>query len=419
MRFLKTFFIVFIFFPVFLFSDTVELQKKIDDTSDQIKKLEEEISNYNREIIKTSSEANSLKNTIKVLDTTEKKLNKDLNLTENKINKTNLTLQKVSESIQETTRDIELNRKALFELFANIKQKEDLSFIETFLSYKKFTDFYGEIEDLNNLQSSVRIKTNDLKKLNDSLNIQKQEKEKEKNNLSYLKIDLSDKQKLVVQNKNQKNSLLIETKNKETLYKKILSEKQAQKDAFEKELFEYESKLNYEIDPSKIAKAKNGVLSWPLDDVLITQKFGKTNASKRLYVSGSHNGVDFRASVGTPVRAALSGVVVGLGDTDLYKGCYSFGRWVMISHGNGLSTIYAHLSVIKVYKGQELKTGDILGLSGNTGYSTGPHLHLGVYATSGVRIEKYTNSRACKQAVMPIADIRAYLDPMIYLPVSD
>jgi murein DD-endopeptidase MepM/ murein hydrolase activator NlpD len=126
--------------------------------------------------------------------------------------------------------------------------------------------------------------------------------------------------------------------------------------------------------------------------------------------------VDFGASIGTRVKNVLDGEVVGSGDTDKYPGCYSFGRWVMVRHNNGLSTIYGHLSVISAQKGQTLKTGDTIGFSGNTGYSTGPHLHISVYATQGVRIEKYVNSRGCKEAVLPLADIKAYLDPLAYFP---
>jgi murein DD-endopeptidase MepM/ murein hydrolase activator NlpD len=88
----------------------------------------------------------------------------------------------------------------------------------------------------------------------------------------------------------------------------------------------------------------------------------------------------------------------------------------MIKHENGLSTIYGHLSVISVSQGQSLSTGDLVGYSGNTGYTTGPHLHISVYATEGVRIEQYVNSRGCKQAVIPLADTKAYLDPMLYFP---
>jgi murein DD-endopeptidase MepM/ murein hydrolase activator NlpD len=140
--------------------------------------------------------------------------------------------------------------------------------------------------------------------------------------------------------------------------------------------------------------------------------------SRRLYVSGTHNGVDFRAGIGTPVKTALSGVVWGTGNTDIARGCYSYGKWILIKHANGLTTIYGHLSQIKVVAGDKVITGDVIGYSGNTGYSTGPHLHFGVYATQGVIMEKYSQSKSCKTVVLPLADPKAYLNPMSYLPKS-
>ena len=175
------------------------------------------------------------------------------------------------------------------------------------------------------------------------------------------------------------------------------------------------------IDPESIREAGFSILAWPVDKVYITQFFGHTAfAAKnpKVYGSGGHNGVDFRASIGTKIKTALSGTVVAVGNTD--KSCphASYGKWVFVRHNNGLSTLYAHFSKIKVAPGQILVTGDMVGWSGNTGYSTGPHLHFGVYATQGVEVKKY-NFKSCKgeSTIMPLITRRdAYLNPMSYLP---
>ncbi|MCL5743194.1 MAG: M23 family metallopeptidase [Acidobacteria bacterium] len=85
-----------------------------------------------------------------------------------------------------------------------------------------------------------------------------------------------------------------------------------------------------------------------------------------------HRGVDIVAPAGTPVRAAADGVVVHAG----FLGGY--GRLVVIDHGNGLQTYYAHLSRSVVIPGQEIRRGEVLGAVGATGRATAPHLHYEV-----------------------------------------
>jgi len=173
--------------------------------------------------------------------------------------------------------------------------------------------------------------------------------------------------------------------------------------------------LEYLLDPSKLPKTGVGALKWPLQSIYITQYFGKTIDAKRLYVSGTHNGVDFRAAVGTKVFSVRSGVVKGIGDTDAQSGCYSYGKWILIEHDNGVSTIYGHMSAITVKAGDSVTTGQVIGYSGNTGYTTGPHLHLTVVASDAVSVQKYTASKYCKLVYIPVASSKAYLDPMLYL----
>jgi murein DD-endopeptidase MepM/ murein hydrolase activator NlpD len=86
-----------------------------------------------------------------------------------------------------------------------------------------------------------------------------------------------------------------------------------------------------------------------------------------------HTGIDIVVNLGTPVRAAMDGRVMDLG----YNANY--GNYIILGHVDGLQTLYGHLSGFAVTEGQKVKQGSVIGASGNTGYSTGPHLHFGVY----------------------------------------
>lgn len=393
-----------------------ELKNKIDEKNSLIKDIEEEIRQYNIEVINANNQAKTLQSTIKSLDLTKNKLSKDISLTENKITRTNLTIEQIDDEIQSTEQVMETNKKAVQNAIRNMNYIDDLHLINLFLMNKNVSDIWSNIDNIKQVQESIREKSKELLALRVKMENEQDKLSKEKNSLLGYKQDLSGKKQAVEYTAKEKSKILAQTKSKEQAFKELVKTKEELKAQYEKELYEYESQLNILIDKGSYPIPRNGILSWPIDDVYITQKFGKTVGAQKLYASGSHNGVDFRAPIGTRIINALSGTVVGTGNTDIYPGCYSFGKWVMVRHENGLSTIYAHLSVISVNRGQVLNTGDLVGYSGNTGYSTGPHLHLGLYATQGVRIEQFTQSRGCKQAVIPLADIKAYLDPLEYLP---
>jgi murein DD-endopeptidase MepM/ murein hydrolase activator NlpD len=184
----------------------------------------------------------------------------------------------------------------------------------------------------------------------------------------------------------------------------------------EKEISDYESTLRFRLDPTSIPPRGTKVFSSPLDDMLVTQNFGKTSGSGRLYASGLHNGTDFRARTPLRVMAMQSGVVAGVGDTDVTCPGASFGKWVLIRYNNGLASVYGHLSLVKTSTGKVVNAGDVVGYSGNTGYSMAPHLHVSVYASAGVSVESRP-SKSCsgRTYTLPLAAFNAYLDPMDYL----
>ena len=111
----------------------------------------------------------------------------------------------------------------------------------------------------------------------------------------------------------------------------------------------------------------------------ITSAFGKA----RVYngsLKGYHSGTDFRAKMGTPIEAANDGKVV------LVKKRFYSGGTVILDHGEGIYTCYFHMSKFKVKEGELVKRGEILGLSGESGRVTGPHLHFSA-RIKGVQVD--------------------------------
>jgi murein DD-endopeptidase MepM/ murein hydrolase activator NlpD len=113
-----------------------------------------------------------------------------------------------------------------------------------------------------------------------------------------------------------------------------------------------------------VVSSGSGALAWPVSGP-VTSGFG-------MRWGRMHEGIDIGVGVGTPVRAAAAGTVI-------YAGWMSgYGNLVVIDHGNGLSTAYAHNSSLAVAVGQSVAAGEVVSYSGNTGNSTGPHVHFEV-----------------------------------------
>jgi murein DD-endopeptidase MepM/ murein hydrolase activator NlpD len=407
-------------FPIYsiLAEDTAEqLQQKINERSDLIKKLDQEIKLYSDLADKTSKEAQTLNNYIKTLDNQVKATTLDIKKSQNSIDKTNLEIKKISNEIVGNEEKILRLRNGIKESIVNQYTLDNTSVVENFLSDKNILSSIKEIEFLSVIQDSINNNIKEITQVKKDLEVNKTDEQIKKEELEKEKKGLTTKQtSLNIVKEEQKKELTI-TKNQESTYNKLLADRKKQKIAFEKEMFDYENKLKYVLNPSSFPKSGSSPLIWPLESVRITQQFGITNASKRLYASGSHNGVDFGAKVGTPVMAMGDGILVAQGDTDLVCRGVSFGKWILIKYNNGLASTYGHLSKLNMNTGAKVKTGDIVAYSGNTGYSTGPHLHVSLYPADAVNaISRPSASCPGVNLTMPVAPVNAYLDPLAYMP---
>ncbi|HEY9585159.1 MAG TPA: peptidoglycan DD-metalloendopeptidase family protein [Candidatus Paceibacterota bacterium] len=393
-----------------------ELKQNISNSTGEIKKLEAEIADYKTRLDNVGTQKKTLQNAIETLDLTRAKLGKDADLTQIKIVKTNDTITELGKNISRKEDHIAQDKKAIRETIRQINEADANTLLEVLLSGNGISDFFMEIDDLGRLQASLRDNIKSLERLTVDLTDQRTSSQKEQQKLLALKAQLVDQKALADQKRREQTTLLGETKNRESNYTKLLADREARKKQAENEIANFEAQLRAEIDRGSFPSPGTKVLAYPLDDVFVTQKFGKTVDSVRLYVSGTHNGIDFRASPGTPVLAAGDGVILGRGDTDTACRGASYGRWVLIKHKNGLSTLYAHLDLIKVTTGQEVHIGDVIGYSGSTGYATGPHLHFALFVSSVLQVVDLP-SKSCPKAVfhIPVAPLSGYLDPQAYL----
>lgn len=379
-----------------------ELREEIKQKEQEIKGLEQRAAEYREELQNAQSQKNTLQNQLSLIETRIKKLKNDIYITNAKIDNSTLKIEELSLDIGEKENEILKKKDSIAEMIRVLYEYDQESLIEIILAKTSFSELLNQVRYLESLQKNVHKDLVALQELKRGLQNQKGQIEYQRNELYNLNNQLYSQKQIVDNEKEEKNYFLIKTKGQEKQYQSLLDEVLKQQQEIQQEIYDLEDKLRMTIDPNTLPEARPGVLNWPLDGIL-TQGYGTTPYSKRLYSSGFHNGIDIASSYGEPIRAARDGIILAIGSC----GKYAYGKWIAIKHDNGLTTLYAHLSNYGSYGvGDSVSKGTIIAYEGSSGYSTGAHLHFGVYVTETFRVE----SRWFGQ--LPLG---AHLDPMKYL----
>jgi murein DD-endopeptidase MepM/ murein hydrolase activator NlpD len=415
-----------------------DLQAQIDANNQQLAALKAEIAAYQKQLDTIGSQKSTLQSAINALTISQKQLSTQIRVTQNNIASANLQIKQLTLSIGDKEASIAEDQAAISKQLRSMTENEQTPLVATLISSDSFSDAWQSVDQAIQFNRGLSDRIQDLKQVRAQLSDNRTKVAEKKAQLVALQQDLTVQKRSVDASKASQQQLLSQTKNKEANYQKLLAQKQAAEKAFEQELVNLQGQLNLIVHPGLLPKVGTGILSWPFSNAFmancaqrkslfgnlfcVTQYFGNTpfsTANPQIYNGHGHNAIDIAAPIGTPIYSALGGVVLGTGNTDLIRGCYSFGKWIMIDHGNGLSTLYAHLSEIDVTKGQQIDSRRLIGLSGMTGYATGPHIHFGVYATEGTKIMTLRQFRGatlgCADATMPVATLTTYLNPLSYL----
>lgn len=404
-------------------SEITKLQNEIADRGNRLKAIEAEIAKYEIELMTVGAEKKTLQSAINRLETERKKVNAEISKTEALISSTDLEINKIILQINQTEEDITRTEAAIASIIRMQYQAGEKSLVEVLLQHDRLSEFWNEVDSYRTISDSMADKVTTLDQLQLVLEERQAESKGKRTQLASLKNQYTDQNSVLVNSKAEQSQLLSATKNEEAEYQSLLASQKAAQDQILKEMREFESKLQFYLDPTSIPSPGTAVFNWPLANVIITQYFGGTEFAKRNAAAYGgrpyHSGVDFGAPSGTAIYAPLGGTVRATGNTDAVPGCYSWGKWTLIDHANGFSTMYAHQSVIGVQPGQKVSTGEIIGYIGSTGFSTGPHLHFTLYAKDGVTVRKFNEIKTvtgCGPATTPVAATEAYIDPMLYLP---
>ena len=351
-------------------TDTKAEDKTTDskkDDADAIRKeyqeLQDQINNKRKEMDDLKNQLNNIKN--QKANTQQQK---------NLLDQRNAALQEeinlLEEQIDVTTRSIAANEaleKQQTELFhKQIRSEEEqgtISYWSVLFKATSFSDLVSRIDFINEI---VRYNQQVIKNLRDT-----------RQQLADDKAALEEQNESLTASKKELEGEISESMRLLAEYIKTEEGKQAEYDAIKAEeealddlMAAAEAKAR-ELGLNDIAGTVGGYI-WPCNGIRwITSMFGGRQSPGGIG-STNHKGVDIGTPMGTPVLAAKSGTVTWASWNGGYGNC------IIISHGNGNSTLYGHLSGYNVSTDQQVTQGQVIGYSGNTGNSTGPHLHFGI-----------------------------------------
>ena len=335
------------------------------DLQTQQQQLKEQIDQANQELSETQSQ---LSDNLKEIEELDQKIEDS----ENELNQLNEQVQSLKEEISavetelaEVTEKYEAQKEIFEKRVVALYETGEVSYLDILLnssSIYEFVSSYYVISEIAEADNDLLTSIGDKK---DEIELKKRTLDQEKENLASL-VETQQRTSKILQNtkiirENYVSKLSEEEKQKQAQ----IDEMTAQYKAINTQILEL---LNQGIDTEYIG----GELAWPVPGYTrITSEYGM-----RVHpITGQyklHTGVDISAPMGANFIAANDGIVV--------KAEYNtaYGRMVVIDHGGGISTLYAHGSEILVEVGQTVKRGDSILKVGSSGYSTGPHAHFEV-----------------------------------------
>ncbi len=380
---LLIFFLIFNFFIVgSVFSadgpdQTVinNLNKQLQEQQKKIDQIVDKIEQYKATINKVQGEATTYKNQVLILDNQIAKTNLDIEAKQEEIKQTELQINKVQLEIKRNEQEISKNKVELASFIRLLARYNDKNYLSVLLSNNSFSDFFDQIKYGEDLQRNIQKALNKTKELVNKLSKQKEDLESKNKQLSGLLEKLQSSKDALADQKIAKNYLIIQSQQSEKKFQTIVSDLKKAQNSANSQIVSIERKLREELSKKggdeKLNSLSNAVLSWPTVSKRLTSTFyDPTYPYRNLF---EHSGIDIGIKTGTPVMAAEAGYVAKAA-----IGTKWYGNYVMIIHSNNLSTLYGHLNSIVVQEDKYVSKGQIIGYSGSTGFSSGPHLHFEV-----------------------------------------
>lgn len=346
-----------------------DLQSQQSDINQQIRDNKEKVEEAEGEIYQISGEIETLEGNISTTESKISDLEGDITRNEEEIRKTE---EEIAEKERLLDNEFENQKEALRTIYEAQKYSSPVRMIVGASTLSQLLNYNTYLEAL---EEKIEASIDEITKIRNELEDKKSELDDQKKDLQSLR----------EQEKAYKRGLEDQKSTKDEL----LDDKEAEKMSLEEQIAEakeMQSQVEAQIQSLMIAatQANNGQtviardrgvsdvgFMWPADYQYISAYYSEPTPFQ-----SSHSGIDLANIPGTPIYASGSGTVTTAAAMQVDGHYYAYGNYIIIGHNARFSSLYGHLQSFAVSVGDEVEQGQIIGYMGNTGWSTGPHLHF-------------------------------------------
>ena len=361
-------------------ASSAQIQKQIDALKAQNAEMQKEIDGIRQQYDAAYSDMEDVvtrKNTI----------DREMTLISSKIELTNEQILAYSQLIADTQDELTLAQDELRSLSeahrerVRIMEEEGkITYWEVIFEANSFTDLLDRLNMIEEINASDRRRIEQMRIAADIVTATQMNLENEKTALEETRLQLAEDEKVLAEKRLEYDELLFELEAKSDEFEVLLAESEILQDELMQEIAAKEVELKeakYDEYLRKLAlqgdnPPSNATWVTPVSGYKLTSAFGMRKHPV-LGVVRMHNGIDMACAAGTPIYATRAGTVT----TASYQASGA-GNYVSINHLDGFSSIYMHMTHYVVSKGQTVSQGQLIGYVGNTGISTGDHLHFGI-----------------------------------------
>ena len=348
-----------------------DLQGQIDENEEKINTIDNEMDSVLLEIEKLDNEIMAKEEEIENLNTELTNLNNEISELETKLNEEQAKYDEQYETL--CTR-----------LVAQYKMG-NTSYLDVLLNSKSLSDFISKYYIIGKIADYDTKLLDQIEEQKNTIETSKKEVETKKSEVSEKQAQVKTEEIKLTNDRTNKNKYVSQLTDEQKALQEQIDKYNDEMQALEKEIQE----IARQSTTTSGGGYTGGLLEWPCPVYSrISSYFGGRNSPGGGVGSTNHKGIDIAAAGGNKIVAAESGTVIKVSNTCTHNygktpstrcGCGGgYGNYLMISHGNGLVTLYAHCSTISVSVGQTVSRAQQIATVGTTGYSTGNHLHFGV-----------------------------------------